>query len=260
MRTPHFAPETVRAVVFDIGGVFLYPDYAAVRSLLAELGLAIDGEPAHDAEVEAGVEAADDLVAFRRAHHAGVAALAEAADLTRTEGLPEHTEDFWLIYDHAYARSLGVSEEGIDRIRLAIRTEWAWSHSENIQAFHRLAAGGMPVAIVSNNDGTAAKQMRDHGVCQIGEGPLASVRIIVDSGVLGIAKPDPRIMAPAIEALGLSAEHVLYVGDTVHADVVGATNAGMQVVQLDPFDHHAGYPHPRVRDVAHLVSLLTERD
>ena len=67
---------------------------------------------------------------------------------------------------------------------------------------------------------------------------------------------DPRIMRPALDALGLEAGRVLYVGDTVHADVVGATNAGMQVVQLDPFDHHVGYAHPRVRDVGHLLELL----
>ena len=112
------------------------------------------------------------------------------------------------------------------------------------------------MAIVSNNDGSAVQQMADHGVCQVGAGPLPTVPVIVDSGVLGVSKPDSRIMAPALDALGFAPQHVVYVGDTVHADVLGATNAGMQVVQLDPFDHHAGYHHPRVRDVVELASLL----
>ncbi len=241
--TPRFVPHEVEAVVFDIGGVFLYPDYVGVRSLLTELGLSLP-------------RAEHDLMPYRVAHHAGVAALAAATDLDRTEGLAEHTEDFWMVYDHAYATTLGVEESSVDEVRVAIRAEWAWSHTDNIAAFHRLAETGMPVAIVSNNDGSATQQMLDHGVCQVGEGPLPSVQIIVDSGVLGIAKPDPRIMRPALDALGLDAGRVLYVGDTVHADVVGATNAGMQVVQLDPFDHHADYAHPRLRDVSHLLELL----
>ncbi len=240
-----FAPELVKAAVFDIGGVFLYPNYSQVQALLADLGATL-----------ATHSVVDDLTFYRRAHHAGVAALAAASDLQRTDGLPEHTEHFWLVYDHAYAQALGVEDHLIDQVRVAIRTEWAWPHLENIQAFHRLVAAGLPVAIVSNNDGSAAQQMADHGVCQVGDGPLPTVPVIVDSGVLGVSKPDPRIMAPALAALGFAPEHVVYVGDTVHADVVGATNAGMQVVQLDPFDHHADYGHPRIRDVAELASLL----
>ncbi|MDA3039933.1 MAG: HAD family hydrolase [Actinomycetota bacterium] len=244
-RGPFFAPELVKAAVFDIGGVFLYPNYSDVQALLVELGVARTTFANHD-----------DPISYRRAHHAGVAALAAASDLQRTDGVPEHTEQFWLTYDRAYAQALGVDDHLIDQVRVAIRTEWAWPHLENIEAFHRLARAGLPVAIVSNNDGSAVQQMADHGVCQVGAGPLPTVPVIVDSGVLGVSKPNPRIMAPALDALGVAPEHVVYVGDTVHADVLGATNAGMQAVQLDPFDHHADYGHPRVRDLAELARQL----
>ncbi|MGF1597995.1 MAG: HAD family hydrolase [Acidimicrobiales bacterium] len=233
--TPHFDPATVRAVVFDIGGVFLYPAYRPVEEMLVERSLPVPG----------------DTVVFRAAHHAGARALTERAGVVR-----EHAIDFWTVYDDAYAAALGVPPELRDGFRVAIRTAWDWAHDDNIAAFHRLAATGMPLAIVSNNDGTAAQQMIDHGVCQIGTGPCPSVAVVVDSGVIGIAKPDPAIMAPALDALGLPCEEVLYVGDTVHADVVGATNAGMQVVQLDPFDHHVDYGHTRLPDVDTLVRLL----
>lgn len=230
-----FQPDTVQAAVFDIGGVFSYPDYVPVSTRLAELGVA---EP-------------DDIIAYRVAHHAGVRALTDSAETPR-EDLP----DFWSRYDVAYGETLGVPEDRIEELRVAVRVSWSWVHEENVASFHRLAATGLPVAIVSNNDGTAPAQMTDFGVCQVGDGPLPSVAAIVDSTLEGVAKPNPAIFTPALSALGLDPERVLYVGDTVHADVAGATAAGMQVVQLDPFDHHADFDHARLDNLDSLVTAL----
>ncbi|MEM7324305.1 MAG: HAD family hydrolase [Actinomycetota bacterium] len=230
-----FHPGRVRGAVFDIGGVFTYPAYEPVAERLTELGLP------HPA----------DVTAYRRAHHRGVRALVDAARPTR-EDIPS----FWDVYDQAYASTLGVPTGHVDEFRIAVRVEWSWVHEENVMAFHRLAATGLPVAIVSNNNGTAPEQMRDYGVCQVGDGPLPSVAAIVDSTLVGVAKPDPAIFAPALAALELDPADVVYVGDTVQADVAGATNAGMQVVQLDPFDDHADFGHTRMTDLSQLLSTL----
>lgn len=231
-----FQPDQVRAVVFDIGGVFTYPGYQTVADRLAELKLPTP----------------DDIIAYRRAHHRGVRALADQGGETR-----EDRAAFWSPYDHAYGATLGVPTDKIDALRVAMRMQWNWVHEENVAAFHQLAATGMPVAIVSNNDGTAPDQMRDFGVCQVGDGPLPSVAAIVDSTLAGVAKPDPAIFTPALDALGIPPAQVLYVGDTAHADVAGATNAGMQVVQLDPFDDHADFDHARMVDLHELVTTLS---
>ncbi len=223
------------AVVFDIGGVFTYPDYVPVERRLGDLGVA----------------APDDVSAYRRAHHAGVFALTAAERPTR-----EHHPDFWEVYDAAYAATLGVAAAAVDDFRVAIRNTWSWVHDDNVASFHGLAEADLPLAIVSNNDGTAPQQMQDFGVCQVGTGPLPSVAAIVDSTIEGVAKPDPAIFRPALDALAIEPERVLYVGDTVHADVRGATAAGMQVIQLDPFDHHRGFDHARCRDLAELRTLL----
>lgn len=230
-----FSPGTVDAVVFDIGGVFTYPDYVPVAERLDHLGVARPAE----------------LSAYRRAHHAGVRALCDADRATE-----EHLADFWAVYDDAYGATLGVADDDLPEFRVAIRLGWSWVHEENVRSFHRLVGAGMPTAIVSNNDGTAPEQMRDHGVCQVGTGPLPAVAAIVDSTLQGVAKPDPAIFDPALDALGHRPDRVLYVGDTVHADVMGAKAAGMQVVQLDPFDHHADFDHARCRDLDELLGHL----
>ncbi len=237
---PRFDPASVEAVVFDIGGVFLYPSPDPVRALLIESGRRADRDD----------PSRDDLV-FRRAHHAGVRALYDSE-----QEVAEHHTAFWHAYDHAYLDAVGVPLEEHAAFSVAVRTAWNWAHPANIAAFHQLVASGMPTAIVSNNDGTAEDQLVEHNVCQVGEGPLPSTSAVVDSGRIGIAKPDPAIMVGALAALGQPPANVLYVGDTVHADVRGATNAGMQVVQLDPYDQHADLSHPRVADVAALVESL----
>jgi putative hydrolase of the HAD superfamily len=69
-----------------------------------------------------------------------------------------------------------------------------------------------------------------------------------------VAKPDPRIFAPALAALGLAAERVAYVGDSVAIDVRGARAAGLEPVLLDPYEDHTGADHARI---ASLHDLLT---
>lgn len=231
-----FDPCRVAAVIFDIGGVFTYPTFHPVRHQLSAWGIDHpDDEP------------------FLRAHHAGVRALTLAR---RDRGVSGHSEDYWYTYDHAYGATLGVGEERMAQLRTFIRTDWDWVHDGNVAAFTRLVTSGMPAAVVSNNDGTAAEQLRDLGICQVGQGPLPSVAAIVDSTIVGILKPDPAIFAPALAALDVEPDRALYVGDTVYADVDGALAAGMQVVQLDPFDDHADFDHTRLADVAAVEFAL----
>lgn len=232
-----FDPYRVSAVIFDIGGVFTYPTFHPVRDQLAVWGIEHpEDEP------------------FLQAHHAGVHALTLAL---RDLGVSGHSEDYWYTYDHAYGAKLGVGEERIAELRPSIRTDWDWVHLDNVVAFARLVDSGLPAALVSNNDGTAAEKMRDLGVCQVGPGPLSSVATIVDSAIVGILKPDPAIFTPALEALDVEPDRALYIGDTVYADVDGALAAGMQVVQLDPFDDHVDFGHTRLPDVAAVeVALL----
>ncbi len=224
------------AVVFDIGGVFTYPSPVAIQQWW-------------DA-AERGPLPSDEL--FRRAHHRGARAVTDGW----TDFPDERLAPVWNLYDTAYLEALGL---GPDTPPGLVRPSWDWPHEPNIAAFHRIAQLGLGLAVVSNNDGTAAQQMIDRGVTQVGDGPLPSVAAIIDSGQIGVAKPDPAIFDPALDALGVEPARVLYVGDTVHADVVGANNASLRVVQLDPFDDHGDFDHWRLADLGALADLLAAR-
>jgi len=167
--------------------------------------------------------------------------------------------------ERAYLASLGVPETRLDEAVQAlvlvltgtdVRDVWRQVLGDNVAGFARIVASGMPVAVVSNNNGTAEDQLRGLGICQVGPGPLPSVSIVVDSAIVGVAKPDPAIFRPALAVLGTAPARTLYVGDTVYADVRGAAAAGMPAVQLDPYDLHADFDHPRVPDVGVLADLL----
>ena len=55
----------------------------------------------------------------------------------------------------------------------------------------------------------------------------------VTASAAGAAKPDARIFAALLAMAGVEADQVLHIGDDPLADVVGATQAGMQAVWLN---------------------------
>jgi 2-haloalkanoic acid dehalogenase type II len=78
----------------------------------------------------------------------------------------------------------------------------------------------------------------------------------------GVLKPDPRIFARLLEAVGMPADHVIHVGDDPSADVEGARRAGIRPVWLNrsgsawPATMIA--PELMIGSLLDLVPLLTE--
>lgn len=60
-----------------------------------------------------------------------------------------------------------------------------------------------------------------------GEGLLELFDVVVDSGLVGVTKPDPRIFREALESLGVDAANALMVGDSLGRDMRGAEGLGM---------------------------------
>ncbi|WP_394833336.1 HAD-IA family hydrolase [Pendulispora rubella] len=120
-------------------------------------------------------------------------------------------------------------------------------------AVSRLRAAGVKVAIISNSEGRLAALFEELGI-------LACFDRVVDSGVVGVAKPDPRIFTFATEAFGISPDRALHLGDTFATDVAGARAAGIRTALLDPFLHYPGlYPDvPRVDSVEQVADAIVD--
>jgi 2-haloacid dehalogenase len=92
----------------------------------------------------------------------------------------------------------------------------------------RALAKKFPLALVTN--GIAAVQRPRFAASPI----TRHFQAVVISEEVGIAKPDPRIFAPALQKIGVEARDVLYVGDSVTSDMAAARNAGMDFCWFNP--------------------------
>ena len=219
------------AIWFDAGGVLVLPDPTVLGPLLAYFG---------------GV---DDIERHRRAHYAAMA----------RKSAQGATEMDWREYDVAYVTSVGVSAADVDmaaevlgRTRTALL--WRWPIPESLEALAALDATGVPLGVVSNASGQIEAVLARSGVCQVGPGEGVAMRCVVDSTVVGVAKPDPAIFDYALVHFpGMARDRIAYVGDSVTMDIGGATAAGLHPILLDPYNDHPDAPFERIRSVSELV-------
>jgi 2-haloacid dehalogenase len=112
----------------------------------------------------------------------------------------------------------------------------------------RRLAEKFPLALITN--GIAAVQNKRFAASPI----TPFFKAIVISEEVGIAKPDPRIFRPALEKIGVSAQDVLYVGDSVTSDMAAARHAGMDFCWVNP----GGAPIPAGFAPACVIASLSD--
>jgi YjjG family noncanonical pyrimidine nucleotidase len=118
----------------------------------------------------------------------------------------------------------------------------------------RQLAQKFPLALITN--GIAAVQNRRFAASPI----IRHFQAVVISEDVGIAKPDPRIFAPALRAIGVKAAEVLYVGDSITSDMAAARNAGMDFCWLNPGRVPVPMGYTPAFIIASIKELLDCRD
>jgi FMN phosphatase YigB (HAD superfamily) len=115
--------------------------------------------------------------------------------------------------------------------------EWLWEQQPTRNLFRRpippmlavaqeLAAAGARIAVLSNSEGRLVELLTEIAIA-----PMFPV--IVDSGRLGIEKPDPRIFAHTLRELGSAGPPdviPIHIGDSWSADIVGARRSGWRAI------------------------------
>lgn len=223
------AREAVDAVVFDAGGVLLLPDAEAGRAAVRTLNCESRPEDWH------------------RAHYAANLVL----DRMET---PDWPSVRWAI-----ASAVGIGDDQLETAaalieEVMISTPWV-AVDGAADALWALSGAGYQLAVVSNASGTVAQQLEEHRICSVTTDGLPRVGVVVDSHLVGIEKPDPRIFHLALEALDVDPARSLYVGDTVKFDVLGAQAAGLHPVHLDPFGFCNGV-HSHISALTELTNWL----
>jgi putative hydrolase of the HAD superfamily len=228
----------MRAVILDVGGVLLVPHADSVNPVLAPYGVQLDAERA------------------QRAHYDGVRSL-DAAE----EDLGRESHAYLV----GYLESVGVARDQRDEALTRLRELWRgpsidlWRQpvSGSVEGLRALAVSGRKLGIVSNADGTIERTLRRTEVCQVGTGPGVSVLAIVDSYVVGVAKPAPDIFRHALEPMGIVPDQATYVGDTRRYDIRGARAAGLHPIHFDPYRLCAAPgDHAHVQTLSEVELLL----
>lgn len=113
------------------------------------------------------------------------------------------------------------------------------------------ALDSLPKGIITNGDSVQQREK----VTALGLDGI--FQVVVASGDLGIAKPDPRIFRFAAEKLGVDPGRCAYIGDKRDTDAQAATEAGMTGIWLNRKSLPA--PDTTVPEIATLAALPLQR-
>jgi putative hydrolase of the HAD superfamily len=203
----------LRAVLFDAGNTLVFLDYARLaEGVGSALGLNLTAE------------------GLSRHVPAATRAMEQAA------GTDQHRAAAYL---EALFLLGGVPRERLSEVRDCLgrmhRERHLWSNvvERSAESLQRLRAAGLRLGVVSNSDGRVEQALEAAGL-------RGYFDVVIDSALVGVEKPDPRIFHAALDALGVSPEEALYVGDLYEVDIIGARAAGMQAVLLGKSDTDAG--------------------
>ena len=225
MVTNEKIPDRIEALLFDFGGTVAFLDYELLADEFSRPGRRLDA------------------AALERAEYAGRAAidralLAPAKDLDRV----------YVSYFDSWMRAAGVPDEEVDELRERFReihsksSLWRVVRPGVREALERFRAAGLRLAIVSNAEGNVESDAIRFGIKNYFDA-------IIDSHVVGVSKPDPRIFEIALERLGVAPRAALFAGDIYSVDMLGAKAAGIDGKLIDVLGMYSWIDHPRIRGI-----------
>lgn len=125
----------------------------------------------------------------------------------------------------------------------------AWQlYPETVQTLTTLHERGLRLGVISNFDSRLFGLLDGFDIAHFFDPVVISTQV-------GAVKPEVAIFMQALAAHSGRAEEALHIGDSPHADIVGAEAAGLTPVLIDRRD--SGTESPRYRRVRSLAELLT---
>jgi FMN phosphatase YigB (HAD superfamily) len=201
----------IRAVVFDAGHTLLEMDYARLTAYLVSRGYDLGESAVTDAErrarIRLDIERAAQATRERTGEGRYVRYLAEYL------GITDDTERSALAeWRRGFNVPIGLCHQADGAAAKALR------HARDL---------GLVVGVISNSNGSVQRALDEAGLA-------AYLEFVIDSKVVGMTKPDPRIFELGWRAARTAPEETVYIGDSYFVDVVGARRAGLGAVLFDP--------------------------
>jgi len=231
--TPRYPPDPhPEAILLDSGNTLVFADRERMGRIYESAGVPWDGARF----VEAELTARENLARRVQEGHVG------------TE--PHLWREYFLeIFRRTRVPTHVVDQVG-DRLVQEHERDHLWTHVEDgtAEALEGLVQRGYRVGVISNADGRMEDVLVRAGLREL-------VEFVLDSQVVGMEKPDPAIFHAGADRMGVPSRLCLYVGDLYPVDVVGARQAGMSALLLDPA-LRLTFPVDRIRSVQELPQYL----
>jgi putative hydrolase of the HAD superfamily len=230
--------SAVRAVIFDAGNTLLRMNYGVIAEHLSGRGLAASPAEVEDAELRARVRLDPHL----------------APGAASTESTVTHGRYLRYLLEHLTVTD-DAEIEAIARWRRAYNPPvglWNRADPEALAALRRVRAAGLVAGVISNSNGSVRSILEETGLA-------AHLDFVIDSSVVGVEKPDPRIFHLGLRAAGVAPGEAVYVGDLYSVDVLGARAAGLDGILLDPRGFWAPRDCRLARGLAEAVRLALDQ-
>ena len=145
-----------------------------------------------------------------------------------THHVIEPTDDFLSMLRKKIAIQTSQLGIGDDAVTNGLAEDCDALVRTNMQAAHRILdtlSARYPMVLVSNFYGNIHTVLSAYGLS-------GYFKEVIESAVVGVRKPDPKIFALGVEALGLQPHEVLVVGDSYGKDMTPAHDMGCQTIWL----------------------------
>jgi putative hydrolase of the HAD superfamily len=202
----------IRGIFFDAGNTLIHMDYAAIATALAREGVAATAGQVQRAEWRARVRLDASFQPGASTEHPDTGDRYVALMLDELGVRSPTTLAALTAWRRAYNAPQGL---------------WTAAEPEAEAALVLAREAGLTAAVISNSNGTIADMLAALGLAR-------HLDFVIDSSVVGVEKPDPRIFCLALERARLEPAEVAYVGDLYSIDVLGARAAGLRAVLMDP--------------------------
>jgi HAD superfamily hydrolase (TIGR01662 family) len=225
----------IKAILLDAGNTLVFLDGRRLRAVFGAVGVQVSEERFAAAELRARAKLVESM-------HGGSNGMEPKA---------------WKRYFKTIFRGAGVPWWKMRRVARETKAAhlathlWTQVPDGTEAALRQLRDSGYRLAVISNADGTVEGLLETVGL-------LPHFEFVIDSGTVPWEKPDARIFEDALGRMGVEAHQSLYVGDLYHVDVLGAREAGMEAVLVDPWDR-ARFDVDRIAGVGQLPEYLASR-
>jgi HAD superfamily hydrolase (TIGR01549 family) len=227
----------VKAVILDFGwtlsagGIDWGEYHASIRSTLKGLGY-----PVRIARLKKAIQGA-----------------LKELEKVRARGEEMTFED---VYGSALTR-LGIprDEETLEMLHELFKRHYKQDLFPCVEEVLEELAGRYSLALVSNTMSDQPRLILER------TGLARHFEVIVCSRDLGIRKPNPRIFEHVLGELGVRPDEAVHVGDSVEADMVGASNAGLVPIWIKNTESPpwSGYAISSICELPEFLENLEKR-